>query len=166
MPWIIQELTFGWPPSASATFVRSKGDKETLHPFFVFLEDKRVLTHGYGLAAGVTDLYDLSGRIDDLRDEIRPVLTALRPDAEISEWIRKLSAACDELLTKTYEAAGASISTANQTPESEIVPAVDQLRDAFRTTANHVWAIYNLPAAQSLARRIDAAAPAPLDRGD
>jgi hypothetical protein len=120
-------LTVGWPPQL--TLKRVPGDVKALHPLFVFLEDKRLLRYGYGTQAGIASLDDLANRVDVIRAELFAALTALRPDAPIAEWLRKLEDAAHELLTKTYAAMSERATTA---PEpADVAPAVNQLRDAF-----------------------------------
>lgn len=149
MRWIIEELTVGWPPSVK--IVRVPGDKEALRPLFIRLKDKRLLLFGYGSSAGITTLEDLAGRIDDIRQYLFQALTALRPHASVAVWLSKLQNACHELLTKTYHAMHASGPTPSVT---DIAPAVDELRDAFLTVAQHIGREYDLPDAEALALAI------------
>jgi hypothetical protein len=150
MPWVVEELTFGWPPNVKIR--RVPGDEKPLHALFTAIEDRHLLTHGYGTRAGIDSVEVLARRVDDLRDELRPALKALSPRGESAVWIRKLSKACDELLGHAYKAMAASPETRT---DSEITPAVRQLQDAFRVTADHVGAIYRLPAAKNLAHQIE-----------
>jgi hypothetical protein len=162
--WVLKELTVGWPPSAR--LVREPGDEGPLHRLFVFLEDKMLLRHGYGTRAGITDLDDLSVRVDEVRPKLVDARDALRPKAPISAWLRKLSDACDELLGFIYDAMSASDEAARNPDPSVVAPAVDQLREAFRLVADHVWDEYELPAARNLASRIaeNTASPPTADR--
>lgn len=159
MAWEIRELTFGWPPNV--TLVRTPGDEEPLDGLFIFLADKRLLLYGYGPSAGINDLDDLGLRIDDIRNVLVPTVKKLGSKAPIAEWLGKLSSACHELLTTTYRAMNATDETARNPEPSVVAPAVDQLRQAFRLVANHVWAVYKLPAARNLAAGIgeDGASP-------
>jgi hypothetical protein len=156
-------LVIGWPPSVK--LVRTPGheeeEKKTLHGLFVWLEDKRLLRHGYGTRAGITDLEDLRGRVDDIRGRLVPAVAELSPEASIADWLRKLNDACDELLNYASEAIGATEETARNPEPSVVAPAVDQLRQAFRLVADHVGALYELPAAKHLADRIGADTVAP-----
>jgi hypothetical protein len=147
---MIKSLTVGWPPQVNLE--RTRGDKEALNTLFVFLEDKRLLRYGYGTRAGITDLTDLAARVDDIRSELLSALTALRPEAPIAEWLRKLEDAGHELLTKTYGVMSGTDKAASE--PSDIAPAVNQLREAFRLVAAHVSALYRLPAAGNLADHI------------
>jgi hypothetical protein len=143
--------------------VRAPGDEKPLHTLFTAIEDRHLLTHGYGTRAGITNVEILASRVDHLRNELRPALRDLPPRASIALWIRKLSKACDELLGHAYAARSAPPKT--RTP-AEITPAVRQLQGAFRETADHVGAIYRLPAAQNLARQIERDLAAPADAPD
>jgi hypothetical protein len=146
MPWAIAELTVGWPPSVK--IVRMPGDAEALHPLFLQLGDKRLLLFGYGPTAGITTLDDLADRIDAIRTELFRALATLRPKATIAVWLNKLQSACHELLTKTYHAMNAP----EPKPSAEdIIPAVDELRDAFLVVAWNVAQEYDLPAARTMA---------------
>lgn len=150
VPWELDSLTVGWPPQL--TLKRVPKDEKALHPLFVFLADKRLLRYGYGTQAGIASLDDLANRVDAIRAELFAALTALRPDAPIAEWLRKLEEAAHELLTKTYAAMSERATTA---PEpADIAPAVNQLRDAFGWVAEHVFDVYRLPAARNLADQI------------
>jgi hypothetical protein len=148
MPWVVEELTFGWPPNVKIR--RVPGDEKPMHALFTAIEDRHLLTHGYGTRAGINSVDVLANRVDDLRDELRRPQRPL-PAGGGAVWIRKLSKACDELLGHAYKAMAASPETRTA---SEITPAVRQLQDAFRITADHVGAIYRLPAAKNLAHQI------------
>ena len=149
VPWEINELTVGWPPSVKLT--RRPGEEQALHPLFVILEDKRLLRYGYGPISGIVELSDLASRIDAIRDTIRPALAALEPDAPSAVWLEKLGTACQQLLTETYRA----MSVRDVAPEaSDVAPAVNQLRQLFATVASEVWEVYELPAARNLAVHI------------
>jgi hypothetical protein len=146
--WQLQSLNVGWPPSA--TLVLGKGDEEALNELFAAIEDKRVLRHGYAPRSGIEDLKDLRGRVDQLRGPLQVCLTDLG-NAPVGEWIRKLQEACDELVSEIsmllYEG--------RETPKrSEVEPAVEELRQAFRLMARRLSAKYHLTAAESLAGRI------------
>jgi hypothetical protein len=149
MRWTIAELTVGWPPSIR--IVRAPGDDEALNPLFLRLGDKRLLLFGYGPTAGITTLDDLAQRIDAIREELFQALAALRPRAPIAVWLNKLQGACQELLTKTYDAINAS---GAKPSAADIIPAVDELRDAFLIVAQHVAQEYDLPAARTMALTI------------
>jgi hypothetical protein len=145
---MLDSLVIGWPPQV--VLKRGARDKEVLHPLFVGLEYRQLLSHGYGPHAGINDLQALSERVDGIRPKLEDALRALRPDAPIAQYLRILSGACDELLGKIYPAMNEKV-----LPDpSDVAPAVDQLRQAFREVANRVWALYRLPAAGNLASRI------------
>ena len=149
MPWTIAELVVGWPPGVK--IVRTPGDVEALHPLFLQLGDKRLLLFGYGSTAGITTLHDLADRIDAIRGELFRALATLRPKATIATWLNKLQSACHELLTKTYDA----IDAPGPKPSAEdIIPAVNELRDAFLVAAWNVAQVYDLPAARAMALAI------------
>jgi hypothetical protein len=150
VPLVLKSLTVGWPPQA--TFEPTRGEEEPLNDLFVFLEDKRLLTRGYGIRGGITDLDTLRARVDDIRDRLYTALTALRPRAPIAEWLRKLQEACGEIIDAANEVVWESDKAAAE--PSDFAPAVDQLREAFRVVAAHVWALYRLPAAGNLADQI------------
>jgi hypothetical protein len=149
MPWAITELTVGWPPSVKIT--RAPGDDEALHPLFLQLGDKRLLLFGYGPTAGITTLDDLAQRIDAIRTDLFQALATLRPKAPIAIWLNKLQNACHELLTKAY---GAMNSPGTKPSADDILPAVNELRDAFFVVAQHVALEYDLPAARTMALAI------------
>lgn len=140
-------MIVGWPPQVKLE--RTPGDKKALNSLFLFLGDKRLLRYGYGTRAGITDLNDLAVRVDAIRSVLFSTLAELRPDAPVAEWLRKLQDAGHELLDQTNGA----VSGRDDAPSdpSDIAPAVDQLREAFRTVAGHVFALYKLPAAGNLA---------------
>lgn len=152
MPLVLKSLTVGWPPNA--TLERTSGEEEPLHELFVFLEDARLLTRGYGIRAGIADLDALRTRVDDIRSRLYTALAALPPRAPIAEWLRKLRDACRDIIDEANEVIRES-DTAAAHP-SDFAPAVDKLREAFREVAAHIFALYRLPAAGNLADRIRA----------
>ncbi len=143
----LQSLNVGWPPSA--TLVLEEGDEKPLNDLFVAIEDKRVLRHGYAPRSGIKDLDDLRKRVDDLREPLRTCLKALG-NADVGKWIRKLQDACDELVNEIsmilYED--------RQIERSDVEPAVEDLRQAFRRLARELSDEYHLEAAESLVERI------------
>ena len=145
----LQSLTVGWPPHA--TLVLEPGDEKPLNDLFAAIEDKRVLRHGYAPRSGIENLSELRSRVDELRDPpLRACLTALG-NAPVGEWIRKLQDACDELVSEIsmilYED--------RQINRSDVEPAVEDLRQAFRLMALGLSDEYHLMAAESLAGRIE-----------
>jgi hypothetical protein len=104
-----------------------------------FLEDKRLLTRGYGIRAGITDLDTLRARVDDIRARLYTALAALRPRAPIATWLRKLQEACSEIIDEANEVIWESDNAVAES--SDFAPAVDQLREAFRVVAAHVSAL-------------------------
>jgi hypothetical protein len=151
VPWVLKKLVVGWPPAVELE--RVPGEEEPLNKLFVFLEDKRLLAYGYGIDAGIVDLDDLLRRVDDIRSMLYVTLAVLGPHAPIAEWLRILRDACGELLKQANRARLGR--EAASTP-SDITPAVNQLRQAFRLTAMRVDDTYDLPAAVNLANRIAA----------
>jgi hypothetical protein len=149
MPWRLDTLIIGWPPQAKLE--RVPGEEDPLHQLFVDLEDKRLLTKGYGARAGITRLDDLRLRVDAIRDVLRPALQALPPRAPIAEWLRKLRDAANELIDHSNEAISGSATTGSE--PADVVPAVSQFREAFALVAEHVFDEYELPAARNFGRR-------------
>jgi hypothetical protein len=143
----LQSLIVGWPPQA--TLVLDPGDEKPLNELFVAIEDTRVLRHGYAPRSGIEDLSDLRSRVDDLRDPLRACLRDLG-NAPVGEWIRKLQDACDELVSEISEI----LYEERQTERSDVEPAVEDLRQAFRLMALRLSDEYHLEAAESLAGRI------------
>jgi hypothetical protein len=129
--------------------VLEPGDEKPLNELFVAIEDKRVLRHGYAPRSGIEDLGDLRSRVDELRDPLRVCLRDLG-NAPVGEWIRKLQDACDELVSEIsmilYED--------RQTKRSDVEPAVEDLRQAFRLIALRLSDKFHLKAAESLVGRI------------
>src|SRR5262245_51475729 len=150
MKWVLKSLTVGWPPHV--VLERVPGDEETLNELFVFLADKRLLLYGYGIAAGITSLDDLANRVDEIRTELLSTLTKLEPHSPIAEWLSKVQDASQDLLTYSYQATSGNKPAADP---SDVAPAVDQLRDAFRLVAARVVDVYWLPAAKRLRDKID-----------
>ena len=146
VPWVLDSLTIGWPPQVKLK--RLPGDEEALHQLFIFLEDKTLLLDGYGPQAGIVTPGELSDRVDLIRAQLLIALQALRPEAPVAEWLRKLQEAAHELNKK----ANLARFDESATPEpAEIAPAVNQLRDAFAYVAEHVSDVYRLRAAGNLA---------------
>jgi hypothetical protein len=149
MPIVLESIQVGWPPSATFKFVR--GDKAALKDLFLFLADKRLLTRGWGRRAGITDLDDLRGRVDDVRASLYTALTGVGP--ETAEWLERLRDACSKLIDYVNDAI-LEPGQPTRPDESEFAAAVDELREAFRLVAAHVKAVYRLPAAGKLEDRI------------
>jgi len=150
MPWKLKSLTVGWPPNVVIERT-DDAEEQALHELFAFLETKRLLRYGYGTSAGITSLRALADRVDAIRDRLFQAIARIAPRAPIAEWLRKLEAASQELLTYVYEA----IHSQDAPPgASEVAPAVDELREAYALVAAHVSAAYRLPAAGNLTDHI------------
>ena len=160
----LKSLIVGWPPQV--VLEPTPGDDVALHPLFIFLEGKTLLRYGFGTRAGITDLTDLRSRVDDIRDQLRIAMTALPPRASVAQYLRKLQDACHELIgaanTVLWGADGGAAEP------SDLVPAVDQLREAFALVAERVADRYQLPAARHLADQIraDLSSPPPVGQVD
>jgi hypothetical protein len=157
--WEISALTIGWPPSVQLE--RRAGHEEALDDLFIFLSDKRLLLYGYGPRSGINDLDDLRTRVDIIREPLRLAVKDVGSKAPIAKWLERLRMACHELINHATEAINTTDETARSSEPSEVVRAVDQLRQAFRLVADHVWAVYELPSARNLAAAIgeDTASP-------
>jgi hypothetical protein len=146
---VLESIELGWLPRVK--FARTPGEKEALHTLFAFLEDKRLLTRGYGPRAGINDLDALRSRTDDIRASLYTAVEAVG-EASSAEWLAKLREACGKLIDSANDAMS---DTGTPTPDaSDFASAVDQLRDAFCLVAEHVAAVYRLPAARRLADQI------------
>lgn len=149
MDWTLKTLSL-WPPGV--TIEPGRKDVDALHAFFVELEDRRLLRHGYGPPSGIRDLDDLALRIDQVRDYFRDALRGLAPKASVADWLRQAQGPWDELLSKVY----AEMSGGRQQPDDlrGLTIAVNQVRDVTQSLAEQVASKYNLPAAESVATRI------------
>jgi hypothetical protein len=146
--FVLKTLQIGWPPSVTIAVEPGERDveRDQLHDLFVWLADRTLLLQGTGAFTGVNELYD---KIDAIRSELTMTKQELGPNPDVARWIDKLSDACQELLKAANEAARSS-----QPPD--FTPAVEQLREAFRLSADRVADDYDLPAARKLADRIPA----------
>jgi hypothetical protein len=88
--------------------------------------------------------------IDEIRSKITDTLTHLGPDSEAAEWLEKMRVACREFLDAI---AGTRTSP---DPDPDLEPALQQLREMFRSVAEHVSAVYRLPSAAALVEEMDA----------
>jgi|SRR5215204_5268903 len=146
--FVLKTLQIGWPPSVTLEVEPGERDveRDVLHPLFVWLADRTLLLQGTRAFADLNELYE---KVDQIRSHLTMSLQELRPNASIEPWIDKLSDACQELLKETNEA------TRSAEPP-DFTPAVDQLREAFRESADRVAKGYDLPSARKLADRIQA----------
>jgi hypothetical protein len=148
--FVLKTLQIGWPPSVTIAVEPGRRDleRDQLHPLFVWLADRTLLLRGTGAVKDINELYD---KVDKIRGELTRTVQKLGP-RDVALWIDKLSDACQELLKETAKA--------TRSPEApDFGPAVDELREAFRESADRVAKAYDLPAARKLADRIHNNAP-------
>jgi hypothetical protein len=98
--------------------------------------------------------YSPRGRVasvEAIRAKITETLTQLGPDSEAAVWLEKMRMACREFLD--------DMATARHLPDAppDLEPALHQLRDMFRTVAEHVSTIYRLPSATELVEEMNRA---------
>ena len=154
MEWEIAALTIGWPPNVQLKRKGKAGHEDALDDLFIFLSDKRLLLYGYGPRSGINDLDGLRSGVDVLRERLLLARNGVGSKAPIYEWLERLRMACHQLVDHATEAINSTDETARGSEPSEVVPAVDQLRQAFRLVADHVGAVYKRPSARNLAEAI------------
>jgi hypothetical protein len=144
----LKSLRAGLGPLA-AEFEPQPGERDQLHPLFVFLRDRRAL-----LDASRERAYTpyVTESIESIREELTTTLKALPPDAAAAPRLETLRNACREYL----DAVG---STDEQTAETAagFASALGQLRASFYEVAEWVGERYELPSASELAADMRAA---------
>ena len=144
----LKSLRAGWGPLA-AEFEPQPGEREQLHPLFVFLRDRRAL-----LDASRERAYTpyVTESIESIREELTTTLKALPPDAAAAPRLETLRKACREYLDAVGSADEPSAEAA-----ADFASALSQLRASFYEVADWVGEHYEVPAASELAADMRAA---------
>jgi hypothetical protein len=124
------------------------GERELLHPLFVVLRDKRALLYA---PQGREDSEYVTQSIETIRVELTTALKTLGPDSSVVPWIETLRKACREYLDEVAR------TRAGEHGTPDFAPALAELRASFREVAEHVAAMYRLPAARELSDEMNRA---------
>ena len=144
----LKSVRAGWGPLA-AELEPQPGERDQLHPLFVFLRDRRAL-----LDASRDRAYTpyVTESVESIREELTTTLKALPPDAAAAPRLETLRKACREYLD-----AVASTHEESATTAADFASALSQLRASFYEIAEWVGERYGLPSAIELAADMRAA---------